>query len=167
MVVLLVVGGLSAAAVSGEGIGFAAIFGAVVGVTAGVIWFRFAPAVRAGYDEAGDTVAARQRGFDAVASLGEPIATLGALRVFDSPPSLVAIPADMAAGEVLTWPITSEVRAEVEAVGSVSMTRDRNLAAKALGATVVPGGVFLFGNVKERVHDNRDLYLGIEGPTGC
>ena len=161
---LLVVGGLTATAVSGEGWGFAAIFGAVVGVIAAVIWFRFAPAVREGYDEAGDTVAARREGEAAVAAMGEPVGILGALRVFESPPSFVAIPSDLAVAEVLSWPITSDVRAEVEAVGSVSVTRGRNLAAKALGAAVVPGGVFLFGNAKEKAHDHRELYLGIEGP---
>lgn len=62
------------------------------------------------------------------------------------------------------WPITVDVRASVEAAGSISVTRGRNLAAKALGGALVPGGVFLFGNAKDTAHDNRELYLIVEGP---
>lgn len=164
LLTFLVVGGLVAAAVAGDGIVFSATFGGVVGLVAAVIWFRFAPAVREGYAEAGDVAADRRRLLSGLADLGEPVGALNDLRVFASPPSFVALPQDPAATEVLSWPITGEVQAGVEAVGAVSVTRGRNLAAKALGGALVPGGVFLFGNAKDRVHDGRELYLGIEGP---
>ncbi len=46
----------------------------------------------------------------------------------------------------------------------MSVTRGRNLAAKAIGGALVPGGVFVFGNAKDRVHNHRELYLIIDGP---
>ncbi len=51
-----------------------------------------------------------------------------------------------------------------EAAGKVSVTRGRNLSAKAIGGALVPGGVFIFGNAKDRMHDHCELYLIIDGP---
>ncbi len=129
LLTFLVVGGLVAAAVAGEGVVFSATFGGVVGLVAAVIWFRFAPAVREGYETAGDVALDRRRLLRNLAERGEPVGVLGDLRVFSSPPSFVAIPPDPAATEVLSWLITGEVQAGVEAVGAVSVTRGRNLRA--------------------------------------
>ena len=46
----------------------------------------------------------------------------------------------------------------------MSVTRGRNLSAKAIGGALVPGGVFIFGNAKDRMHDHCELYLIIDGP---
>jgi hypothetical protein len=78
-------------------------------------------------------------------------------------PSRFGIATD-AVGNVRSWPLTPDTRASIETAGNVSVTRGRNLAAKAIGGALVPGGVFVFGNAKDRVHDNRELYLIVEDP---
>jgi hypothetical protein len=60
--------------------------------------------------------------------------------------------------------ITSRTVASVEASGSIAVTRGRDLAAKAAGGLLVPGGVFVFGNARHRMHDMRELLLVLEDP---
>lgn len=85
---------------------------------------------------------------------------LGYLVLYDAPPRFGIVDD----GALRTWPITREVSATVEGTGSVSVTRGRNLAAKAIGGAIVPGGLFFIGNAKDTVHDHRELYLILEGP---
>ncbi len=61
--------------------------------------------------------------------------------------------------------LSAQSTASVDATGSVQVTRGRDLAAKAVGGLLMPGGVFLFGNAREQVHDVRELYISIEDPT--
>ncbi len=88
-----------------------------------------------------------------------PLAGLGALYVF---PNRLVVP------EGRSYPLTAQTTATTESAGSIvtDVTRGRNLAAKAAGGLLVPGGVFLFGNARDRVHefDNRELYIVAEDP---
>jgi type IV secretory pathway protease TraF len=97
-----------------------------------------------------------------VASKGAIASRLGDLVLYVDPPRLAAINAQDQ--RIKVWQVTAGVRASVEVAGSISVTRGRNLAAKAVGGAVVPGGVFLFGNARETAHDNRELFLIVEGP---
>lgn len=67
-------------------------------------------------------------------------------------------------GKVVVCRVDAEVHATVETSGNISVTRGRNLAKKAAGAVLIPGGVFMYGNAKEKTHDVRELYLLIEHP---
>jgi hypothetical protein len=64
-----------------------------------------------------------------------------------------------------SYRISASTSATVDSSGGVAATRGRNLAAKAAGGLLVPGGVFLFGNARDRVRDYRRLYLNIIDPT--
>jgi hypothetical protein len=99
---------------------------------------------------------------DRVRSTGRIVNQVGDAVLYADPPRFGAINRQL--GSVRTWPLTPESKASVEAAGSVSVTRGRDLAAKAIGGAIVPGGVFIFGNAKDRVHDNRELYLIVESP---
>ncbi|MGI8729294.1 MAG: SHOCT domain-containing protein [Solirubrobacteraceae bacterium] len=67
-------------------------------------------------------------------------------------------------GETTTWMLRPGTTASVDAAGSMQVTRGRNLAAKAAGGLLIPGGVFLFGNARKQQHDQRELYLTVSGP---
>ncbi len=99
---------------------------------------------------------------DRIHSAGTVGSRLGDVVLYTKPPKLAVVNQQM--GSIRVWPMTASVRASVEAAGSISVTRGRNLAAKAVGGAIVPGGVFLFGNAKDTAHDNRELFLIVEGP---
>jgi hypothetical protein len=88
-----------------------------------------------------------------------PLAGLGRLYVF---PNRLVVP------EGQSYALTDRTKATTESAGSITagVTRGRNMAAKAAGGLLVPGGIFLFGNARERVHefDNRELYIVAEDP---
>lgn len=99
---------------------------------------------------------------DRVRATGTIAPRLGDLVLYAKPPRLAVVNPQKHTIKVL--PITAGVRASVDSAGSISVTRGRNLAAKAVGGAIVPGGVFLFGNSKDTAHDNRELFLIVEGP---
>lgn len=114
---------------------------------------------------------------DAAQSLNEQIAAsgrierrLGDLMVFTNPARLGVVKrivdssglAEKQTATLSLRPITADLKASVESAGNVSATRGRNLAAKALGGALVPGGIFIFGNARETIHDHRELYLILE-----
>jgi hypothetical protein len=68
-------------------------------------------------------------------------------------------------GAKSSWPLYPGTTATVETAGSIQAIRGRNLAAKAVGGLLVPGGVFLFGNARVEQHDLRELYLIVSGPA--
>jgi hypothetical protein len=90
------------------------------------------------------------------AGLAAPLAAIGQLIVF---PDRVITP------EGTRYDLSPSTNASVEATGSTEVTRGRNLAAKAAGGLLIPGGVFLFGNARERAHDYRELFIVIEDPS--
>jgi hypothetical protein len=111
------------------------------------------------------TLNAKQRSSeDRIRSQGRIAERLGPIVLYADPPKLWGPITYDPTGPGRDWAITSEVTASVEAAGSISVTRGRNLAAKAAGGALFPGGVFLFGNARETVHDFRELYLILEGP---
>jgi hypothetical protein len=62
-----------------------------------------------------------------------------------------------------SWLLHPGTTATVETAGSIETTRGRNLAAKAVGGLLVPGGVFVLGNARVQQHDLRELYLVVTG----
>ncbi len=125
----------------------------VLAILGGIVWLLD----RRDAQEATKTLEDRVRAEGTVAS------RLGDLILYVEPPKLAATGSQV--DEFRVWPITAGVRASVEAAGSISVTRGRNLAAKAVGGAIVPGGVFLFGNARDTAHDNRELFLIVEGPN--
>jgi hypothetical protein len=125
---------------------------AVFGLIGAVFWVI--DKVRA----AEDSRAREQR----VRAVGRIRDRLGEAVLYANPPRFGILEPDRV--NPRTWPLTPDVTVSVEAAGNASVTRGRNLAAKAIGGALVPGGVFLFGNAKNQVHDHRELYLIIDGP---
>jgi hypothetical protein len=124
----------------------------LLAIIGGVLWWRDRKAERQAEE-------ASERSIQAG---GKVTARLGFLVLFDEPPRLRAPSSDYDHGPVEEWKLSSSTSASVEASGNVSTTRGRNLAAKAVGGALVPGGVFVFGNARETVHDHRELYLIVE-----
>jgi hypothetical protein len=104
-----------------------------------------------------------------IARTGRVESHLGDVMLFTDPPRLGVVTRTVtgdlvhqSGASLEVRPITSDVKASTEAAGNMSVTRGRNLAQKALGTALVPGGAFLFGNAKETQHDFRELYLIVE-----
>lgn len=101
-----------------------------------------------------------------IAAGGQLAAREGPIAVYKDPPRLDIWTRgeNGARPERTSFPLTPNVKADVEAAGNVSVTRGRDLGAKAMGTLALPGvGMFIAGNAKEKIHDNRELYLVIEG----
>lgn len=94
----------------------------------------------------------------------------GDLVLYREPPKVeIYVPQEAPGGaplapRKLSVTVTTDLTAEIETAGNVSVTRGRNLAAKAAGTVFTPAGVgiFLFGNAKHYTHDHRELYLILE-----
>lgn len=114
------------------------------------------------YTDRRDSKAKATKLEDRVRAKGAVSTRLGNLVLYSEPPQLVVL--DPQQASTRGWPITGGITASVETAGSISVTRGRDLAAKAVGGALVPGGVFLFGNAKDTAHDHRELYLIVEGP---
>lgn len=97
-----------------------------------------------------------------IRSTGTIAARLADVVLYSKPPRFAVVNRQL--GSIRVWPITGGVHASVETAGNISVTRGRDLAAKAVGGALLPGGIFLFGNAKNTAHDNRELYLIVEGP---
>lgn len=99
-----------------------------------------------------------------IESRGPPAARIGPLVLYEDPPRLYG-PVDHDTGPMQEWAVSSDTSATVESAGNVTVTRGRNLAAKAVGGALIPGGVFVFGNARETAHDHRELYLVVTDPA--
>ncbi|MCP9490361.1 MAG: hypothetical protein MSC31_10870 [Solirubrobacteraceae bacterium MAG38_C4-C5] len=93
----------------------------------------------------------RAAGSDILAAAGQLLLLAGPLRI--SHPEQ----GDVALGAATT--------ASVDATGSMSVTRGRDLGAKGASWFVLgPIGPFVVGNAKETTHDHRELYLVVRQP---
>lgn len=120
----------------------------VAAISGAVLWWRDRKAAKE----------ARRTHERDIRSRGRIAARFGPIVLFAEPPRLYG-PVDDGMSATKEWPITADTKATVESAGNVSVTRGRNLAAKAVGGALIPGGVFVFGNAKETAHDHRELYL--------